>query len=216
MIIIEQPLQIFNELFYLTNQRALYWQQQNALILSDIHVGKSAHFRKNGIAMPKDVLISDLHRLSALINYFSPKKIIIVGDLLHAGNNTEVDFFCRWKDEIADTEFHLVTGNHDKISAKDAEKLCLTSQERTLEFSDVIFSHDFVKKEEKFQINGHIHPGVRLSSAVKRIKLPAFACTSRQLILPAFSEFTGLDLKNTPKKGKFWLCTINNLHYLEK
>lgn len=216
MIIIEDSLEFAGEIFTVTNQRTLFWEKQKALVLSDIHVGKSAHFRKNGIAMPQNVLQNDLKRLSSLIAHYNPEKILIVGDLLHAGSNSEVDFFCRWKENYNRTEFHLITGNHDRISRVVAEQLCLTSQEPVAEFGSLIFSHDCIPDHPKFQINGHIHPGIVLQNAVRKIRLPAFACTEKQLILPAFSEFTGLDIRNTPRKGKFWLCTKENLYHITK
>lgn len=216
MIIIEDSLEAAGEHFTVTNQRGLFWKKEKTLILSDIHIGKSAHFRKNGIAMPQNMLQNDLNRLSALIAHFIPEKIMIVGDLLHAGSNTEVDFFCKWKEDYEGTEFHLITGNHDRLSKAVAKQLCLTSQQPVADFGSIIFSHDVIGDVQKFQINGHIHPGVTLRSSVRNIRLPAFACTKSQLILPAFSEFTGLDLKNTPRKGDFWLCTKENLYHICK
>jgi metallophosphoesterase superfamily enzyme len=55
------------------------------LILSDLHLGKTAHFRKNGIPLPANIILEDLKRLSILIDHFKPEKIIVVGDFLHAG-----------------------------------------------------------------------------------------------------------------------------------
>ena len=47
--------EIEGEILTFTNARALYWKKENALIISDLHVGKSAHFRKNGIAIPAGI-----------------------------------------------------------------------------------------------------------------------------------------------------------------
>jgi metallophosphoesterase superfamily enzyme len=40
--------------------RAIYWEEENALIVADLHVGKSAHFRKAGIAVPANIVQEDL------------------------------------------------------------------------------------------------------------------------------------------------------------
>ena len=216
MTIIEDSIEIAGEFLTIANQRTVFWAGEKALILSDIHVGKAAHFRKNGIAMPQNMLQSDLKRLSELIAHYAPEKLFIVGDLLHAGSNSEVDFFCRWKESYQHLEFHLITGNHDRISKTLSEKLCLSSQVPMAEFDGFLLSHDYLPNQQKFQINGHIHPGVLLKNSVKTIRLPAFACTKNQLILPAFSEFTGLDVRNTPGKGNFWLCTKDNLYHIRK
>ena len=207
MKIATKNINIKDEVFTLTNQRALFWETEKALILSDLHIGKTAHFRKNGIAISNQIFENDLQRLSILIEYFQPEKFIVVGDLLHAGDNSEVDEFCSWKNQYPDLQFYLIEGNHDKISKKLESKLCLNHRSKSLEINDFIFVHDFQKKNEKFQITGHIHPGFVINSSVKNIKLPCFVVSEHQLLLPAFSEFTGLDTKNLPKKGRFYVFT---------
>lgn len=202
-----KKIKIRQETFTLTNQRALFWEEQKALILSDLHIGKTAHFRKNGIALANQIMKNDLERLSILIEYFKPEKFIVVGDLLHAGDNSDVDEFCTWRNQYSDLEFHLIEGNHDRISKKLESKLCLNFKSELMEVEDFMLIHDFEKKHRKFQITGHIHPGLVINSAVKKIKLPCFVVTENQLLLPAFSEFTGLDTKNLPKKGRFYVFT---------
>jgi len=202
-----KKIKIRQETFTLTNQRALFWEEQKALILSDLHIGKTAHFRKNGIALANQIMKNDLERLSILIEYFKPEKFIVVGDLLHAGDNSDVDEFCSWRNQYGDLEFHLIEGNHDRISKKLESKLCLNFKSELMEIEDFMLIHDFEKKHSTFQITGHIHPGFVINSVVKKIKLPCFVVTENQLLLPAFSEFTGLDTKNLPKKGRFYVFT---------
>ncbi len=212
MNIATKNISVTDETFTLTNQRALFWQKEKALIFSDLHIGKTAHFRKNGIALASQIMKNDLDRLSLLIAYFQPEKFIIVGDLLHAGNNSDVDEFCLWKKQYPEIKFCLVEGNHDRISKALEKKLCLDFRSDSLEIADIAFVHDFDRSNPKFQITGHIHPGFVINSPVKKIKLPCFAMTSRQLLLPAFSEFTGLDTKNIPKKGMFFVFTDSDIY----
>jgi len=202
-----KSIQVGQQNFILTNQRALFWREEKALILSDLHIGKTAHFRKNGIALANQIMKNDLERLSILIEYFKPEKFIVVGDLLHAGDNSDVDEFCTWRNQYNELQFHLIEGNHDKISKKLESKLCLNFKSESLEINDFLLIHDFDKKQLKFQITGHIHPGFVIHSSVKKIKLPCFVVTQNQILLPAFSEFTGLDTKNLPKKGRFYVFT---------
>lgn len=199
-----QETEILGEKFVLCNQRVLYWPQESALIISDLHVGKTAHFRKNGIAIPNDSLQRDLLRLETLLAYFSAKKIIITGDLLHAGDNTDVDLFCKWRNQFADTEFHLIEGNHDRLNHDLEKKLCLNSRQNVLKIRDFYFVHEFESGFDGFQITGHIHPGYVIKTKIKNYRLPCFALTQNQLLLPAFSEFTGLDTVNLPQNAKFF------------
>ncbi|PWN71563.1 ligase-associated DNA damage response endonuclease PdeM [Chryseobacterium phosphatilyticum] len=212
MFIATKNISIQNEIFILTNQRAVFWGKEKALILSDLHIGKTAHFRKNGIALANDIMKSDLERLSALIDYFQPEKFIVVGDLLHAGDNSDVDKFCTWRNQYPDIKFCLVEGNHDRISGSLEKKLCLHCKAGFLEIDAFTFIHDFDTSKEGFQITGHIHPGIVINSAINSMRLPCFALTSNQLLLPAFSKFTGLDTKNIPKKGKFFAFTDADIY----
>lgn len=211
-MIATKNISIQNESFILTNQRAAFWQKEKALILSDLHIGKTAHFRKNGIALANHIMKSDMERLSALIAYFQPEKFIVVGDLLHAGDNCDVDEFCRWKNQYPDMKFYLIEGNHDRISKPLEEKLCFNYKSELLEIEGITFIHDFDATASGFQITGHIHPGIVLNSAVKNIRLPCFALSNNQLLLPAFSEFTGLDTKNLPKKSTFFVFTDEEIY----
>ncbi len=212
MKIATKNLTIQDEIFVLTNQRAMFWKRENALILSDLHVGKTAHFRKNGIALSDHIFESDLQRLSVLMEYFEPQKFIVVGDLLHAGDNSDVDRFCEWKNNFPGVEFYLIEGNHDRISKALEAKLCLDFKSDRLEIDNFAFFHDFQKTNKRFQITGHIHPGFVIDSSVKKIKLPCFSVSENQLLLPAFSEFTGLDTKNLPKKGRFYVFTDADIY----
>ncbi len=62
-----------NQQFWLTTDRTMYWEEEKALIVSDLHFGKTGHFRKSGIAVPASVYKEDLQRLIVQIQYFQPE-----------------------------------------------------------------------------------------------------------------------------------------------
>lgn len=64
MILVEKTINIKQQNLVLTNQRALFWKETETLVLSDLHLGKTAHFRKNGIALPSEIIEKDLKRFS--------------------------------------------------------------------------------------------------------------------------------------------------------
>jgi metallophosphoesterase superfamily enzyme len=104
--IVSKHITVSEEVLTITNQRCLYWPKKNCLILSDLHVGKTAHFRRSGIPIPSEVLQTDLRRLSLLIEHFKPTDILIVGDLFHAGSNNDLILFKQWFQKYQ----HLVMG----------------------------------------------------------------------------------------------------------
>ena len=48
---------------WLSADRCIFWEEEKALIVSDLHFGKTGHFRKSGIAIPPSVYKEDLQRL---------------------------------------------------------------------------------------------------------------------------------------------------------
>src|SRR5688500_20381215 len=101
-----------NEHLILSPERTLFWEDQRTLIAADLHVGKTGHFRKEGIAVPQAVYRDDLHRLLSQILFFKAERLIIVGDLTHSSANLEMDLFRRWRKDFPLLEVVLVKGNH--------------------------------------------------------------------------------------------------------
>ena len=195
-------LKFVNQNLVFTNQRALFWSEQNALVLSDLHIGKSATFRKNGIPISKSVLIEDLQHLKALIDHFKVEKLIIVGDLFHAELNKDIDYFKVWLLQFDNLKLQLIIGNHDRLSAALYEDLNIDIFKPSLNLSPFTFVHDLDEIEDNaFYISGHIHPGYVLKGKGKQfIKLPCYQVFENHIVLPAFSKFTGLNTNKTDKK----------------
>jgi len=199
MQVAEKDIHLGGEHFVLTNQRALYWPRYRSLVLSDLHVGKAAHFRKHGMAVPSSVMHKDLDRLKGLCKFFDAKEIVVAGDLLHASENSDVAYFSRWLEELQGIETILVEGNHDRISKKRWKEIGVGAVLPELTRGPVTVVHEFKADFTGFQINGHVHPGVVLQSKTGRLRLPCFLHNPGSLLLPAFSTFTGLDTTRTPK-----------------
>lgn len=193
---------IKNEKIIFTNQKAMFWGRENALIISDLHVGKSAHFRKSGIAVSSQILLDDLEVLEGLILSFKARHVIIVGDLFHAGHNSDLQIFCDWRNRFPDLKITLIKGNHDRIQKKFYEEYCIDIVEDTLEIPPFSFVHEPQDSPVGFSISGHIHPGVVFQGKARQtVKLPCYAVSENQLVLPAFSKFTGLDTRSL--RGNF-------------
>ena len=97
----------------LSPSRSIFWEEARTLILSDLHLGKTGHFRKSGIAVPQQVYREDLQRLVALLQWHQPERLIVVGDMFHSFENRELDWFVKWRNDFSGLEIELVKGNHD-------------------------------------------------------------------------------------------------------
>src|SRR6201996_4938333 len=104
-------------------QKAIYWQQEKSLIVADVHLGKVGHFRKAGIAVPRDMEQSDLAILSDLIFQYKPERIIFLGDLFHSDMNADWDWFILWRSQFSKLEIILIRGNHYIIDDSHYDKL---------------------------------------------------------------------------------------------
>lgn len=182
-----------NEVLILSALRALYWPRKNTLILADMHLGKTGYFRSKGIPIPSAVMADDLQKLSSLIHIYQPESVIVAGDMFHHDYNTDIDHFNNWRQQYQDTEFVLVPGNHDKLLKIDYDALDIRLTEKVHSLDPFTVVHEPGKNTDGFIISGHIHPGYTMGGRARQtLRLPCFIIGDRQIILPAFSAFTGL------------------------
>src|SRR6476469_9434053 len=125
-------------------ERTLFWENESALIVADIHVGKTGHFRKEGIGVPQQIYKDDLHRLLAQILFFKAERLIIVGDLTHSVVNKEIDLFRRWRQDFPSLDVHLVKGNHDILEEKWYAEADIKVSTRQFSLKNFLFVHDIM------------------------------------------------------------------------
>ncbi|ARV10703.1 phosphoesterase [Winogradskyella sp. PC-19] len=212
MNIVVKHITIKQEELTLTNQRAIYWKNKNALILSDIHIGKTAHFRRHGIPMPDGILQKDLERLKALITHFEVNQLLIVGDLFHAETNSDMSTFKLWLRQFENLKLVLIKGNHDMQSNQLMDDLGIEVI-TTMNIGPFILIHESEDgNSDSFTLSGHTHPGVLIKGKGKqKLKLPCYQINSKQLILPAFSLFTGLNTKSKPEDATCFAFTDTSI-----
>jgi DNA ligase-associated metallophosphoesterase len=212
MTIVEENLKIKDEILTLTNQRAIFWNREKALILSDLHIGKTAHFRKHGIPIPDNILQKDLGRLQYLIQQFGVKKLLIVGDLFHAETNTDMKTFKSWLKMFQDVQITLIKGNHDRLSKQLMLDFKINTEKEVV-IKPFTFVHEhLMTHQNSFTISGHTHPGVSIRGKGKQtLKLPCYQVNGHQIILPAFSLFTGLNTRSQPKDSVCYAFTETSI-----
>ena len=189
------PYSLLNNQFLITSGRSIFWENEKALILSDLHLGKTGHFRKSGIAVPQTVLMEDMQRLFAQIQFYNPEKLIIVGDLFHSDANKEHDLFLKWRNDLGYLPVHLVKGNHDILQESWYKEAAITVHQDVLKIGNFSFMHDIndcAAGEENYCFSGHIHPAVRINGSGRQsLQLACFYFGKKYAVLPAFGKFTG-------------------------
>lgn len=204
MKITETDITFGGQKLTLTQQRAIHWEAEQTLILSDLHLGKAAHFRKHGISLPSTISMQDLSRLQQLLVHYHPRMVIIVGDLIHAGTNNEVNALADLTAGFPHTQFILIKGNHDRPKASYLAEIGIHTILDKFQLGGLDFVHHPTFGNTP-TISGHIHPGVRIRLPHKKyLRFPCYAVMENQLILPAFSMFTGLDSSSLPRKTTYY------------
>ena len=205
---------ICEEEFILAKERALFLPKQQLLAISDLHLGKSAHFRKAGLQIPSTLAQSDLQRLSTIIDRYAPKTLLVNGDMFHQHLNSDIDDFARWKNDYQQLEFILIKGNHDQLADKHYQDLEIQVYEPSYCTDKFCFIHDSIhcEKDTLYPITGHVHPGVTvIGKAKQRLRFPCFYFGKEFAVLPAFSAFTGLYPIKANKEDSIYAITPNKV-----
>ncbi len=196
------------EEFVLDARKAVYWPAQAMLIVSDWHLGKVSHFRKNGIGVPSHLRFKGMIDFDSLMKDYRPQQVVFLGDLFHSDYNLEWEEFGRFISGFEGVDFTLVEGNHDILHPAQYAKFGITVKRGIWKVGNVVFSHEPLEDEfEGYNLCGHIHPGVRMTGKGKQsIRLSCFHFTKQQGILPAFGEFTGKYVLKPKKSDRVFVC----------
>lgn len=201
--------------FIISPERVLFWEKQKTLILSDIHAGKTGHFRKAGIPVPQGAFREDLQRLFSQILFFKAEQLIIAGDLTHSHSNRELDLFARWRSSLGSLSIQLVKGNHDILQDNWYKETNITVHKDELTIDEFSFCHDLhsysgAAPGRLYCFSGHLHPGIALNGRGRQVlQFPCFYFAHQHCILPAFSKFTGTALIK-PDKGEHVFAIVEN------
>lgn len=179
----------------LSADRSIFWEKEKALIISDLHFGKTGHFRKSGIAVPQSVFKEDIQRLIHQMQYFKPTSLIVVGDMCHSTANKELELFSKWRHDFSSIAIHLVKGNHDILKKDWYAHTGITVHDTNLSIGTFCFQHEAGEcssDNAEYIFSGHIHPGITIYGMGKQaLRFPCFYFSEKYCILPAFSRFTG-------------------------
>lgn len=198
--LLANEIELFGSRLQLLDDKALYLPDEQALLVSDVHLGKAETFQSFGIPIASQLNEENLDRLRSLIVQTQPQKLFILGDLFHSKKSLVPDVLIAWDTflkEIA-AEVCLIVGNHDRRLVSALPPMKMDCQIEAVALGPVLLSHEPEIRQrghERARLNvcGHIHPVVRLRSRTDSLRLPCFFVEHdhRRLTLPSFGEFTG-------------------------
>lgn len=197
------------EALLLLGAKAVFWPRLSVLLVADLHLGKSSHFRKHGLAVPEMAERNNLWRLSGLFNDWQPKEVIFLGDLFHSKINKAWHDFVDFMEAYPNVKRTLILGNHDILGADIFAEANLHTAAQ-MELGPFLLSHDAVENARLFNLFGHVHPAIRLRGAGKQsLTLPCFYfdLKRRYGIMPSFGDFTGIHLLKASKQHNIFVVS---------
>lgn len=187
-------------------ERAAFLPAARALVVADLHVGKSESYRRFGVPAPEGIDEELLVRLSRAAMRAGAKVIVVVGDLTHSADGigeAELARFAEFRERCA-LPIRLVEGNHDRGVRTLPPEWCVDRVGEAFELAGVRFRHEPVERaavDGAWTISGHLHPVLSVAKGTRSVEAPAFVVdrARRSLVLPAFSKFArGVRLEPGP------------------
>jgi uncharacterized protein len=181
-------------------ERAAWHAESRTLWVADVHLGKAAAYRALGQPAPAGSTRENLNRLSALVDVYRAERLVFLGDLFHArvSHASTSKLFLEWRDRHRDLSIVLVRGNHDLWAGDPALHMRIEMASEPYASGAIEGRHhpldegEALVQEGATVLAGHIHPAVRLHGPGRdSMRFPCFLLQGRQIVLPAFGEFTG-------------------------
>ena len=178
-------------------EQAVYVPDHQALLLSDVHLGKAETFQMAGIPIAQQVNEETLERLRSHCHQVQPQHIFVLGDLFHSRQGMVTEVNAAWSKFLEDTDAKvtLIIGNHDRAALGPVFNMAYSTH--PIPLGRLLLSHEPVTPDSLPQghlnICGHVHPVVQLKSALDSLRLPCFYHEHKlqRLTLPSFGSFTG-------------------------
>jgi uncharacterized protein len=175
---------------------ALYWPEEGALVVADLHLEKGSGLASRGVLLPPYDTAATLARFARLVAHFAPRLIIALGDSFHdcggparmaPGDRAALAAIQRGRDWV------WIAGNHDPRPA-GAMGGCFAAM---LALGALVFRHEPSPMPGDGEIAGHLHPAARIALRGQAIRRPCFAADAHRIIMPAFGAYAGgLNIRN--------------------
>ncbi len=175
---------------------ALYWPDEQLLVVSDLHLEKGSAFAARGMLLPPYDTAATLDRLAGLLRRHAVRRVVALGDNFHdlggparlsAVDRATLSALQHGRDWI------WIAGNHDPEPPGGVGG----NFARSLALGPLRFCHEPSVRASEGEIAGHLHPTARVHRRGRVLTRRCFASDGRQLVMPAFGAYAGgLDIRD--------------------
>ncbi|MFP7571904.1 ligase-associated DNA damage response endonuclease PdeM [Marivita sp. S2033] len=169
---------------------ALFWPNEDLLVVSDLHFGKSARAaRFGGAQLPPYETTETLNRLVSDVENTNARRVVCLGDsfdatpMQHALPGQDLQVLTALQ---AGREWIWIEGNHDPGPVA----LGGTHMKR-LVVGPLHFLHIAQAVPLPGEVSGHYHPKAAIRLRGRTLTRPCFLFDATRLMLPAYGTFTG-------------------------
>eukprot|EP01037_Dinobryon_pediforme_P007863 gene7863-7930_t len=174
--------------------RALYWAEERALLVADLHLEKGSFFARHGQMLPPYDSRETLERLASALRLSGARRVYCLGDNFHdAAGPGRLDPHAAGMLAALTraTDWVWITGNHDlKGDVPSAPAIPGTHIDETA-IAGIVLRHEARPGETRAELSGHFHPRLRVAARGRTITRPCVVASESRLILPAFGALTG-------------------------
>lgn len=189
------PVSLAGTELWLLPEKAAYWPTEQTLLIADAHFGKAAAYRRLGQPVPSGTTEANLARLDGLLQRYPSRRLILLGDFLHAPESHSHSLTARladWRREHPGLDLTLIRGNHDRRAGDPPAELGIEVVNEPLLLGPFALQHEPEPHPTHHVLCGHLHPSFRLRGRGReQIRLPCFCLGEALSVLPAFGAFTG-------------------------
>ena len=169
---------------------ALYWEDEDTLLVADLHLEKGAAFAALGMLLPPYDTRTTLERLSKAIRAVDPSRVVALGDSFHRAESAKqlaADDLGLLRELQRGREWYWICGNHDPhLPASIGGTVCAT-----LSICGLVLRHEPSPAAAAREIAGHLHPVARIARRGTVIRRRCFATDGNRLVMPAFGAYAG-------------------------
>jgi uncharacterized protein len=169
---------------------ALFWPDQNMLVVADMHLEKGSAYAARGQMLPPYDSAITLTRLGQQIAHYKPHRLVLLGDSFHdvrASERMDADCQNQLTALISGLDMVWITGNHDPEIPVDLPG----SRHAEYAVGPLVFRHEPMVGVQNGEIAGHLHPMAKVVTPKGKVRDKAFVSDGSRLIMPAFGAFTG-------------------------
>jgi DNA ligase-associated metallophosphoesterase len=169
---------------------ALYWPEEGALIVADLHLEKGSSFAARGVMLPPYDTAATLSRLARLIQRYAPRAVLALGDSFHdqggpariaASDRAALAALQRRRNWI------WIAGNHDPDPVTGVGG----TSAATLAIGALVLRHEPLPEAAEGEIAGHLHPVARVTGRGRTVSRRCFASDGQRVVMPAFGAYAG-------------------------